>query len=60
MAAQVRTLRTLLKLRNICSAKERVLAWLQLRAAGVPRSAELDQPWTEVAADIGLTREALY
>ncbi|HZF43767.1 MAG TPA: Crp/Fnr family transcriptional regulator [Sphingomonadaceae bacterium] len=60
MAAQVRTLRTQLELRNIRSAKDRVLAWLELRAAGVPRSAKLDQPWTEVAADIGLTREALY
>ncbi|WP_063833593.1 Crp/Fnr family transcriptional regulator [Skermanella stibiiresistens] len=60
MASQVRTLRARLELRNIRSAKERLLAWLELNGAGVPLSVPTDQPWTEVAADIGLTREALY
>jgi CRP-like cAMP-binding protein len=60
MASQVRTLRARLELRNIRSAKERLLAWLELNGEGVPPTVPSDQPWTEVAADIGLTREALY
>jgi len=40
LASHVRDLRARLKLRNICSATRRVLAWLQLNAGG-PRQRRL-------------------
>ena len=60
LAAQVRDLRAQLELRNIRSANERVLGWLRLRATGNPPTATITQTWTDVAAEIGLTREAVY
>ncbi|HYG88658.1 MAG TPA: Crp/Fnr family transcriptional regulator [Azospirillum sp.] len=60
LAVQVRDLRTQVELRNIRSAPERILAWLRLRAAGDPPGVTLDRPWTEIAAEIGLTHEAIY
>ena len=60
LAAQVWDLRARLELRNIRSAPERVLAWLRLRVTGTSPDIMLDRPWTEIAAEIGLTHEAIY
>jgi CRP-like cAMP-binding protein len=60
LAAQVRDLRARLELRNIKSARERVLAWLRLNAAGDPPVVVAQPTWLAVASEIGLTHEALY
>ncbi|SDB20971.1 cAMP-binding domain of CRP or a regulatory subunit of cAMP-dependent protein kinases [Belnapia rosea] len=60
LAAQVRDLRARAELQSIRSAPERVLAWLRMRATDNPPVAVLERTWTEVAAEIGLTREATY
>jgi CRP-like cAMP-binding protein len=60
MAGQVRDLRARLEIRNIRAADQRLLAWLRLRARGNPPRVELDCTWTQVAEEIGLTREATY
>lgn len=60
LAAHVRDLRARLELRNIRSAPERVVAWLRLQASGDPPAVRLDRPWMEIAAEIGLTHEAIY
>ena len=60
LASQVRDLRTKLELRNIRSAKERVLAWLRLRTADDSPPASLNRSWTLIAEELGLTREAVY
>ena len=60
LAGQVRDLRGRLELRNIRSARERVTGWLRLHAHGSPPTVVLRRPWMEVAAEIGLSREALY
>ena len=58
MAGQVRDLRARLEVRNIRSTDQRLLAWLRLKARGNPPAVELDRSWTQVAEEIGLTREA--
>lgn len=60
LATQVRDLRARLELRNIRSATERLLAWLRLHAMGSPPSVRHDRSWTLIAAELGLTREAVY
>lgn len=60
LAGQVRDLRSRLEIRNIRSAPERLMAWLRLRAAGCPPTAVLEQIWSDVAAEVGLTREIVY
>ena len=60
LAGQVVDLRARIELRNIRSAQERLMTWLRLRATGNPLKAALDGTWSDVAAEIGLTREALY
>jgi len=60
LADQVRDLRTKLELRNIRSAAARVLAWLRLHASGSPPSVPTQRSWTQVAEELGLTREAMY
>jgi CRP/FNR family transcriptional regulator, dissimilatory nitrate respiration regulator len=60
MAGQVRDLRARQEIRNIRAADQRLLAWLRLRARGNPPSLALDRIWTQVAEEIGLTREAIY
>lgn len=60
LAAQVRDLRARLELRNIKSADGRVLAWLRLHAAGDPPSVSIRRSWTQVADEIGLSREVVY
>ncbi len=60
LASQVRDLRARLELRNIRSAKERVLAWLHLRASGTPPGVAAHRSWTLIAGELGLSREAVY
>jgi CRP-like cAMP-binding protein len=60
LAGQVRDLRARLEIRNIRAADQRLLAWLRLNARGNPPAVELDRTWTQVAEEIGLTREAIY
>jgi CRP-like cAMP-binding protein len=60
LAAQVRDLRARLELRNIRSATARVIAWLRLHASGNPPSVPMHRSWTQVADELGLTREAVY
>ncbi|HTH15050.1 MAG TPA: Crp/Fnr family transcriptional regulator [Magnetospirillum sp.] len=60
LAAQVRISRSSLELRNIRSARERLLAWLRLQANGAPPTVALDRPWTQIAAELGLTHEVIY
>ncbi len=60
LASQVRDLRRRLELRNIRSAAARVLAWLRLHASGSPPLVRNCRSWTQVADDLGLTREAVY
>jgi CRP-like cAMP-binding protein len=60
LAAHVRDLRARMELRNIRSAPERITAWLRLQASDDPPTVRLDRPWTEIAAEIGLTHEAIY
>jgi hypothetical protein len=56
----VHDLRAKLEVRNIRSAPERLMAWLRLHAHGSPPSVVLDRTWSEVAPEVGLTREAVY
>jgi CRP-like cAMP-binding protein len=60
LATQVRDLRARLELRNIRSARERVLAWLHSHASGAPLCVALGRSWTQIADELGLTREAVY
>ena len=60
LAGQVRDLRARLELRNIRSATARVLAWLHLHASGNPPSVPMHRSWTQVADELGLTREVVY
>lgn len=60
LAAQVRDLRARLELRNIRSATERVLAWLRLRASGNPPRVPIRRSWTQIADELGLSREVVY
>jgi CRP-like cAMP-binding protein len=60
LASQVRDLRARLELRNIRSATARVLAWLRLHASGNPPRAPIRRSWTQVADELGLTREVVY
>jgi CRP-like cAMP-binding protein len=60
LAAQVRDLRARLELRNIRSASARVLAWLRLHASGDPPAVPMHRSWTQVADELGLTREVVY
>jgi len=59
ISRQVRNLRWQLELRNIRSARERLLVWLRLQANpdGV---VTLDRPWTVIAPELGLSHEAVY
>jgi len=60
LAAQVRDLRARLELRNIRSASARVLTWLRLHSSGNPPSVRMQRSWTQVADELGLTREVVY
>ena len=53
-------IRARLELRNIRSARDRVLQYLRLRAGIHGRSVTIEGQLQDVAAEIGITREALY
>ncbi len=59
MARQLQEARGRLELRNVRSARERVLLWLDLRA-GPDRAVTVEGELQDVAAELGLTREAFY
>ena len=60
LAVQLQELRALMELRNIRSARERVLQYLRWRAIEQGRSIEVEGQLQDIAAEIGITREALY
>ncbi len=49
-----------MELRNIRSARERVLQYLRLRAGRHGRSIAIEGQLQDIAAELGMTREALY
>ena len=59
-ARQVQELRARLELRNVRSARERVLAWLELVTSGPLAPPPDGRPLKDLAAELGLTPEALY
>lgn len=60
LAQQVMNLRTRLEQRNIHSARDRVRHFLALNAGADGRTVALGGTLKELAADLGLTHEALY
>jgi CRP-like cAMP-binding protein len=60
LAHDLQRLRTQLELRNIRSARERVLQYLWLNAGAAERTVALEGDLQDVAADLGLTRESFY
>ena len=60
LAHQLQELRARMELRNIRSARDRVLQYLRLRAGVNGRSITIEGQLQDVAAEIGITREALY
>ena len=60
LARQLQELRSRMELRNIRSARERVLQYLRLRAGVHGRSIAIEGQLQDVAAEIGMSREALY
>lgn len=60
LAQQVMTLRTRLERRNIRSARDRVRHFLAVNLSSGERSVALPGTLKELAADLGLTHEALY
>jgi CRP-like cAMP-binding protein len=60
LARQVMSLRTRIEQRNIRSARERVRHFLMLNVGSDRRTVELSGTVKDLAAEIGLTHEALY
>jgi CRP/FNR family transcriptional regulator, dissimilatory nitrate respiration regulator len=60
LARQVMNLRTRLEQRNIRSARERVRHYLSVNADADGRMVQIDGTLKDVAAELGLTHEALY
>jgi CRP-like cAMP-binding protein len=60
LARQVMTLRARLETRNIHSARERVRHYLAVNAGADRRTVAVSGTLKELAADLGLTHEALY
>jgi CRP-like cAMP-binding protein len=60
LARQLQALRARMELRNIRSARERLLQYLWLSAEGGGRTVAIDGQLQDLAADLGLSREALY
>ena len=58
LMSEVRELRARLELRNVRPASERLLQYLELEREG--RRPPLDRPLAALAAELGLTPEALY
>ena len=59
LAHQLQELRARMELRSIRSARERVLQYLRLRADLDGRSIAIEGQLQDIAAEIGITREAL-
>jgi CRP-like cAMP-binding protein len=60
LAHQLQELRARMELRNVRSARERVLQYFRLRAGFRGRSIAIEGQLQDIAAEIGMTREALY
>lgn len=60
LAQQLQRLRTQMELRNIRSARERLLQYLRLNADASERIVRIEGELQDLAAELGLTREALY
>src|SRR5438874_8322178 len=60
LARQLHELRARMELRNIRSARERVLQYLRLRTGSNDRGISIEGRLQDIAAEIGMTREALY
>lgn len=60
LAHQVIALRCRLEIRNIRSARERVIQFLQLEVSEEERKVTFARPLKDIAGDIGLTHETLY
>lgn len=60
LARQLQELRARMELRNIRSARERLIQHLRLRAAPDRRRVVLEGHLQDIAAEVGITREALY
>jgi CRP-like cAMP-binding protein len=60
LARQLQELRARMELRNIRSARERVLQYLRLRVGVDGRSIAIEGQLQDIAAETGMTREALY
>jgi CRP-like cAMP-binding protein len=60
LARQLQELRARMELRNVRSARERVLQYLRLRAGSNDRSISIEGRLQDIAAEIGMTREAFY
>ena len=60
LARQVIALRSRLEIRNIRSARGRVIQFLQLAVIEENRSVTFARPLRDIAGDIGLTHEAFY
>lgn len=60
LARQLQELRARMELRNIRSARERVLQYFRLQASPRGRNVAVDGQLQDIAAEIGISREALY
>src|SRR5947208_349973 len=60
LAHQLQELRARMELRNVRSARERTLQYFRLRAGLHGHSVAIEGRFQDIAAEIGMTREALY
>jgi CRP-like cAMP-binding protein len=60
LARQLQELRARMELRNIRSARERVLQYFRLCAGLEGRSVAIEGQLQDIASEVGMTREALY
>jgi CRP/FNR family transcriptional regulator, dissimilatory nitrate respiration regulator len=60
LAHQLQELRARMELRNICSVRERILQYLRPHAGVDGRRVAIEGQLQDIAAEIGITREALY
>ena len=60
LAHQLHELRAKMELRSVRSARERILQYLRLRADLDRRRIAIEGQLQDIAAEIGITREALY
>jgi len=60
LARQIIALRSRLEIRNIRSAEDRVMQFLQLAVNETDRAVTFARPLKDIAGDIGLTHESFY